>query len=119
MPYRDLDKRCAHTGVVLHIFYTLWCSWYSALLQAGWYGIQIPARDFCFSQTVQMGSGAHLAILNGYQGPAGLKQLGHVDYLPLSSTEVLAGAGLVLHLHALMAWTTTLPYFTSSHFYWF
>ena len=65
--------------MVLHIFYTLWHSWYSALLQAGWHSIEIPARDFCFTQTIQMGSGAHVPV--GYQGSSpGLKQLGRDDY---------------------------------------
>jgi len=104
-----------HTGVALHIFYTLWHSWYSALLQAGWHGIQIPARDFCVSQTVHIGSGAHIA--HGYEATfPGLKQLGYVDYLPSSSAEVKNDwsstsspicchgmTGAVLHLYAVMA----------------
>jgi len=76
-----------HNGVAVRIFYTLWHSWYSALLQAGWHGIHIPARDFCVSQTIEIGSGAHLA--HGYQGSfPELKQLGCVDYSPSSSAEV-------------------------------
>jgi hypothetical protein len=84
-------------------------------------GIQIPARDFCFSQTVQLGSWAHLA--HGYQGSfPGLKQLGCVNYSPSSSTEVendwsCTSAGAVL---AIMAWTrTTITSFTCLHLYWF